>query len=90
LVCAEDDKIVGIVTERDLLHRIPDGVDLKTAPITIVMTPNPETLEPSDTVAHALNFAGARGYRRVLVVSKEGVTVLTVGDLLDFIRTSAP
>ena len=90
LVCAEDDTIVGIVTERDLLHRIPDGIDLKTAPITIVMTPNPEILEPSDTVAHALNFAGARGYRRVLVVSEEGVTVLTIGDLLDFIRNEAP
>ncbi len=90
LVCAEDETIVGIVTERDLLHRIPDGVDLKTAPITIVMTPNPEVLEPSDTVAHALNFAGARSYRRVLVVSEEGVTVLTIGDLLDFIRNEAP
>lgn len=89
LVCTEDDTIVGIVTERDLFHRIPDGIDLATAPITIAMTPNPETLEPSDTVAHALNFAGARGYRRVLIVSEASVTVLTVGDLLDFIRNAA-
>ena len=50
LVCAEDDAIIGIVTERDLLHRVPEGLDLKTAPVTIVMTPNPEVLEPSDTV----------------------------------------
>ena len=86
LVSGPKGNIVGIVTERDLLHRLPDGVDLSVAPITIVMSPSPEILLPTDTVAHAVNFMGTRGYRRV-IVSGDGIHhVLRIDELLDFIR----
>jgi len=84
LVTGPEDAVVGLVTEHDLLHRLPEGADLEAAPISIAMTPDPEWLDRTDSIAHALNFMGARGYRRVLVRSETGpAVVLTVDDVLD-------
>ena len=66
------------------------GVDLDTAPVRMAMTPDPEWLQPTDLVAHALHFMGMRGYRRVLVGGPTGArAVLTVDDVVDFVRRQA-
>ena len=82
--------IVGLVTERDLLHRLPADADLDSVTVGTVMTPDPEFLQPTNTVAQALNFMSLRGYRRVLVGSPKGTpAVLTVDDVVDFVRERA-
>ena len=86
LVEGEGGSIAGIVTERDLLLRLPAGVDLGAVIVAQIMTPNPETLLASDSVAHALNFMGSRNYRRIPVEGESGVKVLSIDDVLDFIH----
>jgi 2-oxoglutarate ferredoxin oxidoreductase subunit beta len=86
LVEDADHAIAGIVTERDLLARVSRYADLEAVTLGEIMTPNPEMLVPTDSIGRALNFMGARNYRRVPIVSESGVTVLTIDDMLDFIR----
>ncbi len=87
-VLVEGDKgaIAGIITERDLLLRLPDGVDIKNVVVAQLMTPNPECLKGTDSIACGLNFMGSRGYRRVPVIHDKAIKVLSADDLLDFIR----
>ena len=90
LVATPDGAIVGVVTERDMFHRLPADVDLDTAPVRMAMTPDPEWLQPTNLVAHALHFMSMRGYRRVLVGGPTGArAVLTVDDVVDFVRRQA-
>ena len=78
--------IAGIVTEHDLVSRVSRHSDLETITIGEIMTPDPEVLRTSDSVAHAINIMGARGSRRVPIVGESGTMVLTVDDVLDFVR----
>src|SRR5947209_7317992 len=48
-------QLVGIFTERDVLRRVVLHRDGPAAKVEAVMTPRPETLEDSATVAYALN-----------------------------------
>jgi CBS domain-containing protein len=73
-VVCDDEKLVGIITERDLLRVIgtPDGLDL---PLSNVMTANPKTLTTEDSLFDAAKSMDQGGYRRLPVVDASGVSV---------------
>src|SRR5687768_7169472 len=48
-------KLVGIFTERDILRKVIFRDGNKTWKVDAVMTPNPETLPPTASIAYALN-----------------------------------
>ncbi len=63
---------VGIFTERDVLRRvIRTGID-QERPVEEVMTPDPESLSPEDSIAFALNRMVVGGYRNIPIVGEEG------------------
>jgi CBS domain-containing protein len=65
-------KPVGIFTERDVLRRvIHTGID-QEHPVEEVMTPDPETLSPDDSIAFALNRMVVGGFRNIPIVDEEG------------------
>lgn len=66
LVC-EDDRLLGIVTERDLLRLLADDVDFDS-PVARYMTDSPRTLSPEDRLAYAVLLMDRGGYRRLPVV----------------------
>ena len=70
LACVED-KLVGILTERDLLRVIEGGIDL-TTPVCEVMTSDPQTVTNEDTLFDAICLMDTGGYRRVPVVDATG------------------
>jgi CBS domain-containing protein len=84
LVVDANGKLRGIFSERDLLTRVAglyqDYADL---PIENLMTPNPETVTATDTLAFALHKMDVGGYRH-LPVLKDGlpVGVVSVRDML--------
>jgi CBS domain-containing protein len=84
LVTEDGGKLLGIFSERDLLTKVA-GLHEPFADLSIeqFMTPKPESVAPTDTLAFALHKMDVGGYRH-LPVLKNGlpVGVISVRDLL--------
>ena len=83
----KDGKLIGIFTERDVLTKNVTCADSHDAAVETMMTKNPETLEPDDSIAFALNKMSVGGYRHIPIVEASGkpVGVLSVRDIVDFL-----
>lgn len=66
IVC-EQDKLVGIFTERDALKLMASHADL-SRPITEVMTASPVTVSSDDTVGEMIRKMSEGGYRHLPIV----------------------
>ncbi len=74
--------ICGILTERDVLRAVADGIDDATL-VRDRMTANPETLDADDTMEHAAVLMIHGGFRHLPVVEQgEVVGVLSIRDLM--------
>ncbi len=81
-------KLLGIFTERDVLKKILGAAfDLRSTPITEVMTTNPQALNEDDTIAYALNFMDLGGYRHIPLVNDnfEPVGLVSVKDIVSYL-----
>ncbi|MBY0509571.1 MAG: CBS domain-containing protein [Rhodospirillaceae bacterium] len=89
VVVMEADKLVGIITERDMTCRvIAAGLDPDTAVARDIMTANPDTLSPDDTASDALNMMRERNYRHLPVVKDDRVVgMVSVRDLYAVYKT---
>lgn len=66
LVVDEDQRLVGILTDRDLLvHICGKNLDLETIKVEEIMTEEPESLRASDPIAFALNIMHLGHFRHV-------------------------
>ena len=75
-------KLCGILTERDVLRAVADGIDERTL-VRDRMTPNPETLDADDTTEHAAVLMIHGGFRHLPVMEAgEVVGVLSIRDLM--------
>jgi len=83
ILVVEDDRLVGIFTERDAIVRVLAAErDPKTTPLSVVMTPDPDTLPPEAPAGDALNLMEARNYRHMPVVSEGKVVgMVSIRDL---------
>jgi len=83
LVVVDDNKVVGIITERDLLVRVlGTGCDPQLTTIEAVMTSDVITILPQDTIAVAMALSTDLRIRHLPVV--EGgklVGIVSAGDL---------
>jgi CBS domain-containing protein len=78
----EEGAICGILTERDILRTVADGIDDSTL-VRDRMTPNPETLDADDTTEHAAVLMIHGGFRHLPVVEQGAVVgVLSIRDLM--------
>ena len=78
----EEGAICGILTERDILRAVADGIDDATL-VRDRMTANPETLDADDTTEHAAVLMIHGGFRHLPVVEQgEVVGVLSIRDLM--------
>ncbi len=72
LVTDAQDKLVGIFTEKDLLHRVVGLVeDMDTAVIADYMTPDPIALTADLPIAQALHEMHVHGFRHLPLVDEE-------------------
>jgi CBS domain-containing protein len=81
-------KLKGIFTDRDVVSRVvAAGIDPSKTAVRRVMTPSPETLRPTDSIAFALNLMSLGGYRHIPLVDKSGapVGVVSVKDIVGYL-----
>jgi CBS domain-containing protein len=83
LVVLENEKLVGIFSERDYAREvILKGRSSKTTHITDVMTHNVVCANPDDTVQQAMTLMTSKNFRHLPVVKDDKVIgMLSLGDL---------
>jgi len=84
LLVFDGERLVGILTERDVLKAVAGGtVD---AAVTDWMTSNPETIEPGDTLEHAAVVMVHGGFRHLPVAEgPQVVGVVSMRDVMELI-----
>ena len=87
-----DDKenLVGIVTERDMTHRVvAKGLDTRTTTVSEIMTENPDTLTPDDFAMEALDVMQSRHFRHLPVTDGSKVIgMVAIRDLFAAVKMS--
>jgi CBS domain-containing protein len=83
----DDGKVVGLITDRDIVLRVvAEQLGLDT-PVAQVMTEGVETCGEEDNVADAVAKMGAKQIRRLIVLDERGglAGILSLGDVaLDY------
>jgi CBS domain-containing protein len=79
-----DGKVVGIVSERDVIYRLADhGGACLDLPVEQIMTAPPVTVEPATTIDEALGMMTRRRFRHFPVVEDGAlVAFISIGDLV--------
>lgn len=77
-------RVVGIVSERDVIYRLADrGKDCLDVAVEEIMTSPAVTVEPATTVDEALGMMTRRRFRHFPVVEDgELVAFISIGDLV--------
>jgi CBS domain-containing protein len=93
-VCVvENDRLVGIFTERDVLRKVVEhALDTKRTPVSELMTKSPETLTVDDKIAFALNKMHVGGYRHIPIVDRAGklTGIISIRDIAEFVCEMFP
>jgi CBS domain-containing protein len=90
LICREG-LLVGIFTERDALKLMAVDANLDV-PVENVMARNPVVVAPEDSVGDAISKMSRGGYRRLPIVTRDGVPtgVLSVRQILRYLVEHFP
>jgi CBS domain-containing protein len=89
VLVAVQGRLVGIITERDIAYRVvAKGLDPNATRLSAVMTPDPETLAPSDRPIEALALMRRLGFRHLPVVCDERIVgMVSIRDLYAAIQS---
>ena len=83
-VCDEGKNIVGIITDRDIVLRaVACNKDVKTTPVSEIMTTNVYTCKAEKDITEAQNIMAQNQIRRIPVVDNTNkvVGIFTMGNL---------
>jgi CBS domain-containing protein len=85
IVLDSEGKPAGILTERDIMQRvvIAEGLDTENTPVAAVMTADPVTLSPGDTIYRALSILSAKKIKHLPLEEDGRITgIVTLRRLL--------
>jgi len=87
LVLDTDHKLKGIFTEHDVLTKMTGAnAGASNVPVKDLMSPNPETLRETDSIAAALNKMSLGRYRHLPVIKSDGnYFVTSIKSVLQYI-----
>ena len=87
LCVVEEDRLIGIFTERDLLARVVAvGRDPERTSVGQVMTPDPICIDSGATVGEALQLLDAKDIRHLPVVEGDRlIGMVSLRDLSDYV-----
>ena len=82
-----DAGLVGILSEIDLLFRMPSDADPARIKVSQLMTPDPQTIDADASMAAALHLMSVGGYRHCPVVAEDhSIGILSIKDLLRYLN----
>jgi CBS domain-containing protein len=92
LLVVRGGRLVGIFTERDLLARVLAVGRPLTDPVAAVMTPDPVTVSPKDSIRTAVKRMQAGGYRHLPVTDEDArpVGILSVKRVVHYLVEHFP
>jgi len=93
VLVTDGEKLVGIVTERDLLNQMVENpFDPKKTSLGTLMRNKVVVLSPDDTVARAIHRMSQGGHRRLPIVDGENrpVGMISVRDIVDYLAVLFP
>jgi CBS domain-containing protein len=85
LVVADEGRILGVLSERDFLKKVPLSKAVFTMKVKDIMTANPVTVPRSMKLPEAVALMKAKGFRR-LIVAEDG-KMLGIVTQTDFTKT---
>jgi CBS domain-containing protein len=87
LLVMEEDRLIGIVTERDVLRIAGEGHDLKSVSLRDAMTSDVVTVPPNTKLVDAAKIMFDKWFRHLPVVTETGAVlgVLSLRDLLQLV-----
>jgi len=89
VLVTEGKRLVGILTERDVLRAVARGID-ESATVADWMTRDPETLEPDESTQQAAVLMIHGGFRHLPVTENgEVVGMLSIRDLMRIVLEDA-
>ncbi|NOX20231.1 MAG: CBS domain-containing protein, partial [Nitrospirae bacterium] len=86
VVVDDNDSLKGIITERDILTKVVARgcKDIQWLRATSIMTPEPITMHPDDTIYNALSVLNRAGIKHLPVTDKEKIVgIVTLRQLLN-------
>jgi CBS domain-containing protein len=87
LLILEDERLIGIVTERDVLRAVAEGNDPKSTSLRDLMTKDPVTVPPDSNLRDAAQIMFEKWFRHLPVVDETGkvVGIISLRDLLTLV-----
>lgn len=83
LAVIRDRRLIGIITERDLVSALAETVDVDISVVEDWMTKDPDSLDPDMEVEAAADWMLAAGYRHLPVVDGPNlVGIVSIKDVL--------
>jgi len=84
VIVGDDDKIMGIVSERDLMRAISQGgAEVLTEPVSDFMTKTVITAGEADTINQLMSEMTIRQFRHMPVVERDRlIGLVSIGDLV--------
>lgn len=82
-----NDRVVGMVTERDILKRlVNNNMDSGTTPLKAIMTTDVRVAQADDEILDWLRMMSNERFRRVPVVDEDGriIAIMTQGDFVSY------
>jgi CBS domain-containing protein len=92
LVC-NGNRLIGIMTERDVLMKIVARDVAYTEPVDQFMTPGPVTLKPGNTIGDAITLMNRERFRNIPIINEEtgeAVAVFSIRDVINYLAESFP
>jgi CBS domain-containing protein len=90
LMVMENDRLVGVFTERDVLMKLAENYDgWSDRPVREFMTASPVTVLDVDPVSTAVSVLAVQGYRHVPVLDLDDtvVGIVSPNRVLDFLQS---
>lgn len=83
IVQDQTQEILGIITERDLMHEVYKGTDLSTTHVEDVMTRSIVTGHPTQDIEYVMNEMTQGRFRHMPVFDEENlVGIISIGDIV--------
>jgi CBS domain-containing protein len=90
LAVVDDDRLIGIVTERDLLRAVAEGHNPASTTVSVAMTTDPRTISPGQPAEEAASTMLELGIRHLPVVEGSRIVgFLSARDLLKLGRSQS-